>query len=370
VSALATFGVVRRSRKADEIPLPIHPKHFDRIDGDTAARLMFETGYGDPFGVSDAALSRRFAGVAPREELLAQCDGVLLTKPMPDDLRELKVGGVLWGWPHCVQQREITDIAVERKHTLLAFEAMHSWTEGHARDVHLFYRNNEMAGYCAVHHAMNLHGIDGQFGRPLKAVVLSLGSVSRGAIRALLGRGIVDITVYTGRPSLLVRDRVHGCAQGQLSREDDGRVWAVAEDGTRRPMIDVLAETDLIVNGILQDTDDPIMFVRSGEEDRLQDNGLIVDVSCDRGMGFPFARPTSFADPTFVVGGVTYYAVDHTPSLLWRSATWEISRVVVDYLGRVVGGPDAWAADETLSRAIEIQDGEILNEKILSYRRQ
>jgi alanine dehydrogenase len=370
VSALATFGVVRRSRKADEIRLPIHPKHFDRIDGDTAARLMFETGYGDPFGVSDAALSRRFAGVAPREELLAQCDGVLLTKPMPDDLRELKVGGVLWGWPHCVQQREITDIAVERKHTLLAFEAMHSWTEGHARDVHLFYRNNEMAGYCAVHHAMNLHGIDGQFGRPLKAVVLSLGSVSRGAIRALLGRGIVDITVYTGRPSLLVRDRVHGCAQGQLSREDDGRVWAVAEDGTRRPMIDVLAETDLIVNGILQDTDDPIMFVRSGEEDRLQDNGLIVDVSCDRGMGFPFARPTSFADPTFVVGGVTYYAVDHTPSLLWRSATWEISRVVVDYLGRVVGGPDAWAADETLSRAIEIQDGEILNEKILSYRRQ
>jgi alanine dehydrogenase len=132
-------------------------------------------------------------------------------------------------------------------------------------------------------------------------------------------------------------------------------------------MIDVLGEADLIVNGILQDTDDPIMFVQPGEEDQLHDC-LIIDVSCDLAMGFPFARPTSFEQPTFSIGGVTYYAVDHTPSHLWRSATWEISSVVVNFLGGVLGGPEAWAEDETLRRAIEIQDGEILNEKILSYR--
>ena len=85
--------------------------------------------------------------------------------------------------------REITDIAVERKQTLLAFESMHSWTTGAVRDVHLFYRNNEMAGYCAVQHAFGLYGIDGHYGPPRSAVVLSLGSVSRGAICALLGRG-------------------------------------------------------------------------------------------------------------------------------------------------------------------------------------
>jgi alanine dehydrogenase len=370
MTALATFGVVRRSRKEHEFRLPIHPRHFDRIDGDTASRLVFETGYGDPFGISDSALMQRFGGVASREEILATCDGVLLTKPMPDDLRELKEGGVLWGWPHCVQQREITDIAVERKQTLLAFESMHHWNAGGFRDLHLFYRNNEMAGYCAVLHAFDLYGIDGSFGPPQSAVVLSLGSASRGAIRGLFGRGISDITVYTLRPPILVRDRVHGCTYGRMVADEHKRMWAVAEDGTRRPMIDVLGETDLIVNGILQDTNDPIMFVQPGEEDRLQLNCLIIDVSCDLAMGFPFARPTSFEQPTFSVGGVTYYAVDHTPSHLWRSATWEISTVVVDFLGRVLGGPEAWAADETLRRAIEIQGGEILNEKILSYRQQ
>jgi hypothetical protein len=42
--------------------------------------------------------------------------------------------------------------------------------------------------------------------------------------------------------------------------------------------------------------------------------------------------------------------------------------VIVAYLGRVLSGPEAWEGDETLRRAIEVRDGEILNPKILSFR--
>ena len=67
---------------------------------------------------------------------------------------------------------------------------------------------------------------------------------------------------------------------------------------------------------------------------------LIVDVSCDEGMGFSWARPTTFAEPTFVVGdNVLYYAVDHSPSYLWNSATWEISEALLPFLPTVMGGP-------------------------------
>jgi alanine dehydrogenase len=70
-----------------------------------------------------------------------------------------------------------------------------------------------------------------------------------------------------------------------------------------------------------------------------------------------------------MVGNATYYAVDHTPSYLWRSASWEISKVVVPYLEKVIGGPERWEEDETLRRAIEIKGGEIRNPKILSFKR-
>ena len=233
--------------------------------------------------------------------------------------------------------------------------------------MHLFYRNNEMAGYCSVVHALALAGLDGHYGENLKTVVLSFGSVSRGAIRALRGRGFGDISVYTRRPAWAVRDQVMGCRLGQMVDGDRG-LEVEEGDGARSPLSDVLAEADVIVNGILQDTERPVMFLREQDVSRLKHGALIIDVSCDEAMGFPFARPTSFTDPVFRVERATYYGVDHSPSYLWRSASWELSRSVLPFLGTVMGGPSHWERDETISRAIEIRDGRVQNERILSFQ--
>jgi hypothetical protein len=65
---------------------------------------------------------------------------------------------------------------------------------------------------------------------------------------------------------------------------------------------------------------------------------------------------------------VEYYAVDHSPSYLWNSATWEISEALLPFLRTVMEGPAAWAKDHTISRAIEIHDGVIQNPSILSFQ--
>jgi alanine dehydrogenase len=65
---------------------------------------------------------------------------------------------------------------------------------------------------------------------------------------------------------------------------------------------------------------------------------------------------------------VLYYAVDHSPSLLWDSASWEISEAVLPFLRVVMGGPDAWEADDTVARAVEIRDGHVLNPAILAFQ--
>jgi alanine dehydrogenase len=86
-------------------------------------------------------------------------------------------------------------------------------------------------------------------------------------------------------------------------------------------------------------------------------------------MGFDWASPTSFAAPLAEVGrGVHYYAVDHSPSFLWDSATWENSEALLEYLPVVMAGPDAWDAEETIRRAVEIRDGVIQNPRILSFQ--
>jgi alanine dehydrogenase len=152
--------------------------------------------------------------------------------------------------------------------------------------------------------------------------------------------------------------------------EDPARIMVLTRSGPV-PIAEFLARHDIVVNCVLQDTDAPLMFV-TGDELRLFTPGsLFVDVSCDEGMGFEWARPTSFAEPMFAVGEtMRYYAVDHSPSYLWNSATWEISEALIPHLRTVMDGPGAWDSDETIRRAIEIRDGVIRNPKILSFQRR
>jgi hypothetical protein len=60
--------------------------------------------------------------------------------------------------------------------------------------------------------------------------------------------------------------------------------------------------------------------------------------------------------------------VDHSPSYLWNSATWEISEAILPHLRPVLAGPSAWDAHDTIRRAIEIRDGVIQNPRILSFQ--
>jgi alanine dehydrogenase len=363
-------GIPGTSRKENERRVPIHPDHLPGIARELRESITFETGYGEPFGVGDDRLRALGFRVGERAAILAESELVILPKPVPDDLEELAPGAVLWGWPHCVQQREITQAAIDRRLTLLAFESMYSWSREGARGVHLFSKNNELAGYCAILDALRLTGRDGGYGPARSAVILSFGSVSRGAANALIGRGFSEVTAFTLRPPHLVRDQRFGVRYGRMRRgREDAGMTAAPPFAPRRPLIEVLADADIIVNGTLQDPRNPLMFVRSGEEDRLRDRSLIVDVSCDAGMGFPFARPTTFEDPVRRVGpGVRYYAVDHTPSYLWDAATWEISGALLPYLADVMRGPDGWSAIATLQRAVEIRDGVIRNPVILSFQ--
>jgi N5-(carboxyethyl)ornithine synthase len=364
------LGVIGTSKKESERRVPLHPDHLSRLPEKLRRRLIFEQGYGEPFGIPDSELAALAGGTASRRELLADLGAVVLPKPVLTDLQTLREGGLLWGWPHCVQQRAMAQAAIDRKQTIIAFEDMFAWGPDGQVGRHTFYKNNELAGYCGVLHALQLKGIDGHYGNQRKTVIISFGAVSRGAIYALAARGFRDITICIQRPDHLVREEVPGCHYVRLRKGAPGEpeLLTVEHNGTERPLLDLLGEADIIVNGIFQNPDDPLMFVGAEDVSRLKRDCLIIDVSCDEGMGFSFARPTSFAEPMFKVGSVDYYAVDHTPSYLWESASRSISAALVVHLPSVLAGRAGWRENETVRRAIVIDEGVVLNENILSFQ--
>ncbi|RYV52931.1 N(5)-(carboxyethyl)ornithine synthase [Pengzhenrongella frigida] len=365
-----SLGVLSRSRKADERRLPIHPRHLDRIAPDVRARLFLERGYGESFGVPDEQLVPLVAGLLPRAELIARCDVVVLAKPLLSDIAELRDGQTLWGWPHCVQDTALTQLAIDKRLTLIAFEAMNYWTDDGSFNLHVFHKNNELAGYCSVLHALAAIGSTGDYGRRLRAVVIGFGATARGAVTALNAHGVHDVDVLTHRGVTAVGAPIHSARIVHFERDDvrpeRGRAFT---DAGLVPVSQFLAEHDIVVNCVLQDTDAPLIFLDTGDLDAFAPGSLIIDVSCDDGMGFSWAHATTFEQPTVDLGrDLHYYAVDHSPSYLWDSASWEISEALLPYLGSALAGPAVWDDDETMRRAVEIRAGVIQNPHILSFQ--
>jgi alanine dehydrogenase len=365
-----SLGVIGRSSKENERRLPLHPDHLARIPDELRASIYLERGYGEPFGLGDSQLRAWVAGFRTRGQLVEECDVILQPKPVLSDIEQMRIGQVLWGWPHCVQDKELTQVAIDQKLTLIAFEAMNHWNRDGSFNLHVFHKNNELAGYCSVLHAMALAGRTGSFGRRLRAVVIGFGATARGAVSALNALDVHDVNVLTHRAVAAVAAPIHSARIVHF--DSDGRFGGMSHVVTENaavPLAPFLAEHDVIVNCVLQDTDAPQIFLTEADLDRMTPGTLVVDVSCDEGMAFSWARPTTFTDPTFVVGdNVLYYAVDHSPSYLWNSATWENSEALLPFLGTVLGGPDAWDADPTIRRAIEIRDGVVQNRAILSFQ--
>ncbi|WGH76914.1 N(5)-(carboxyethyl)ornithine synthase [Tenacibaculum tangerinum] len=364
------MGVIGTSKKEDERRVPVHPAHLNRLPEHIRRQLIFEEGYGKPFNIEDKDISALTGGVASRGEILASIGCAIIAKPILSDFKELKDGGIIWGYPHCAQNTKVTQTAIDKKLTLIAFEDMYVWTPSGQMGRHTFYKNNEMAGYSAVIHALQLKGIDGHYGNQRKVIVFSFGAVSRGAIYALKAHGFRDITICIQRPDHEVREEVLNVDYVRVIKgnQNQPRLIVVEHDGSQRPLLDLINESEIIINGTYQDTDNPIDYVIEEEKSMLKPGALIIDVSCDEGMGFYFAKPTTFKNPIIAIDNIDYYAVNHTPSYFWESASRSISAALLVHVPSVISGRESWNENKTILNAINVDKGVIVKEHILRFQ--
>ena len=117
-----------------------------------------------------------------------------------------------------------------------------------------------------------------------------------------------------------------------------------------------------------QDINDPVNFIIEEEKSSLRAGTLIIDVSCDEGMGFYFAQPTTFKNPILEIDHVNYYAVDHTPNYFWESASRSLSAALIVHFPSVLKGRSSWAQSLTIKNAINVEQGNIVKEAILKFQ--
>ncbi len=287
-----------------------------------ADHIYVERGYGDVLGISDAEYEAVGCKVVSREEVLSQD---IICDPKIGDaeyLGALKAGQTVFGWIHATQNRDITDKLVSAGLSAYAWEKMFDCGR------HIFWRNNELAGEAAVIHAFQCYG---RMPYEVKAAVIGKGNTARGALKVLnmLGASVMQ---YDRRSEALLRREI--------------------------------AEYDVIVNCVLWDVMRKDHIIAREDLSRMKRGAMIIDVSCDRGGGIETSVPTTFEAPTYTVDGILHYVVDHTPSIFYKTFTYDNSKVIYPYIEMLVSDtPDVVLRDACIAR-----DGVIVDDEIKRYQ--
>ena len=99
---------------------------------------------------------------------------------------------------------------------------------------------------------------------------------------------------------------------------------------------------------------------------RMKRGAAMVDISIDQGGCFETSKPTTHADPTFVVDDVVHYCVTNMPGAVPRTSALALNNVTLPFVIALAnqGYEGAIAADPHLAHGVNVHRGEILHEAV------
>ena len=303
------------SEKENENRRAITMGDIDKIKN--KEQLYFQKGYGDKLGFSDDDLIKLGCKVVEKEDIF--CCDIICDPKIGDslDLDKMK-GKTIFGWIHATQNYDITQRCIDNKLTVYAWEKMYDGNR------HIFYKNNQIAGQASVLHAMLCYGK--QF-HGLNVAILGNGNTSIGASNILHKLG-AKVEIFNRK--------------------------------IEKNFVKEMEKFDVIVNCVLWDVNRKDHIVCRSDLKRLKRNSLIIDVSCDKNGAIESCIPTTVENPTYIEEGIMHYAVDHTPTFLFKDATESISKEVVKFLDDMIEGKK----NVILKEALIIENGTIIDDEI------
>ena len=124
---------------------------------------------------------------------------------------------------------------------------------------------------------------------------------------------------------------------------------------------ELLPRADLVIGAVLVQGARAPRLVRRDDLARMKSDGpVVVDVAVDQGGCIETCKPTTHADPTYVVDGVLHYCVANMPGAVPRTSTFALSAATLPWIRRLAAlGPVAAARDATLATAANVLGGRI-----------
>jgi alanine dehydrogenase len=279
---------------------------------------------------------------------------VKVKEPQPPEIAMLRRGQVLFTYLHLAPDAAQTKGLLASGCTAIAYETI---TDAQGR-LPLLAPMSEVAGRMAVQvgavalqrpnggRGVLLGGVPGV--APGKVVVLGGGVVGTHAAKMAVGIG-ADVTILDkSLPRLRELDDLFG-----------GRVKMLYASGAEVELASLTA--DLVVGAVLVTGAAAPKLLTRAQVARMLPGAVLVDVAIDQGGCFETSRPTTHADPTYVVDGVVHYCVANMPGGVPRTSTWALNNATLPFTLALAGKGwrKACQEDPHLREGLNVHEGQL-----------
>ncbi len=315
--------------------------------------VFIQSGAGEKSGFSDEDYTRVGVQIAADAAALYEA-GKLIVKvkePIAGDLEHLRKDHLLFCYLHLAAEPALTKRLLEIGLTGVAFESV----EEHG-SLPLLTPMSIIAGRIATQVGTTLlHRPQGGKGKLLgglasaergKVVVLGAGAAG-GAAASLAAQAGANVVVFDKR-----QDRM---AEMMALGHNVTALYAYEQ-----AVADQVADADLVVGAVLIPSAKAPRVVTEAMVETMEKGSVLVDISIDQGGCFETSKPTTWAEPTYDVHGVTHFAVTNMPGAVQQTSSQAISAAILPYVQRLAAG-DAWREHEPLRVGINVENGEIVH---------
>ncbi|MCY4069359.1 MAG: alanine dehydrogenase [Acidimicrobiaceae bacterium] len=344
---------VPKEIKSEERRVGLTPDSVREVT-DRGHEVFVERGAGAGAGFSDDEYTDRGAVLAEDADELFDA-GELIVKvkePQAPERARLRSDHTLFTYLHLAPDPDQARDLIASGATAIAYESV---TDERGR-LPLLAPMSQVAGRMAIQagaHCLEasgggrgvlLGGVPGVAAAPV--TVIGGGVVGSNAVQMALGLG-ADVTVLDRDAAVLesLADR-HGPA-----------LRTVYSTPTR--LAQAVYTADLVVGAVLLPGARAPRLITRQMVKVMRPGTVVVDVAIDQGGCAETSKPTTHADPTFVVDEVVHYCVANMPGAVPRTATQALNNATLSYVLKLAdsGVVEAVAGDKGLQDGLNVRRG-------------
>ncbi len=316
--------------------------------------VLVEADAGVGSGFADDEYTRVGATiVATPSDVYGGADMIVKVKePIAPEYPLIRSGQVLFTYFHFAASRELTEAIINSGSIAIAYETV----QRSDRSLPLLVPMSEVAGRMAPQEGAKylerpmggrgvlLGGIPGT--KPADVVVLGGGVVGTNAAKIAAGFGarvtIFDRDLYRLR---YLDDVMPKNCQTMMSTPQSIRA--------------AVREADLVIGAVLIPGAKAPYLVTRDMLPEMRNGSVIVDVSVDQGGCIETTKPTTHADPTYVIDGVVHYCVANMPGAVPFTSTIGLTNATLPYMLQLAdqGYEKALRDNAELRLGLNVMDG-------------